>query len=327
MNKSLMNDIPDIGPFEHAPFWKGFPLTWQLKNNAVFVIECLPESEWTPDRNIGHQLKDLRNQGIGRDRYLVHFRVRNAGDVRSVLEGIAAFARQVELNPILHFNAHGDKTRGLEVGPDRELVSWDLLRDLLRRINVACRGNLGVVMATCYGFRLVEGIKIRLPAPFNFLVGSVEKPTEGYLDKQMPQFYQMFFETGNLAAALNHLADARVGNSPTPLFLFFQAENQLVESFLRWYDAECSPSGRDARTNELLTRMKWARGLYRRGEIAEVRRVAKRITSLEHSIRTYARYSSAFLAGRTRSFAFEDVIAWAHRLETTKKRVRNPQSR
>lgn len=89
-----------------------------------------------------------------------------------LVQGAQAF----NLPPILHFSTHGNH-EGIQLTSQREggeVLEWKTLAELIRPINQAIGGGLGVCMSTCggaHGRRMAEVIR-REDVPMGWIVGS-----------------------------------------------------------------------------------------------------------------------------------------------------------
>lgn len=212
-----------------------------FENNSVLVLDCLPSNESSRER-LYNPLRDLQDYAAI-NKHLKEIRVDTNVRLYQVL---SAISNQVgaDWKPIIHFECHGSRDTGLEIGDLRDVMDWTTLASLLTRINSACGGHLGVVMGVCHGNSATTPVCVEDPTPFYFLVGSDDRPTNGVLERELPAFYRTLFETHDLSAALQCV----------PSFDVFHAEQMLATRFASDLRA-CIGSGRSEWREDLLTKI------------------------------------------------------------------------
>ena len=77
--------------------------------------------------------------------------------------------------PLLHISAHGSET-GIQLASE-EVVSWEMLRNLLMPINKALNGMLILCMSSCKGFNACRMAMKKGELPFFGVIGNVGDPT------------------------------------------------------------------------------------------------------------------------------------------------------
>jgi len=100
--------------------------------------------------------------------------INNKSDFEIAVREIIEECKKNEILPYIHFECHGS-SEGVSL-KSNECYSWDDFGDYLTRINIACKNNLFVSMASCYGGYL------SLPILKNILIGHVQRaPACGFL--------------------------------------------------------------------------------------------------------------------------------------------------
>ncbi|MEW6342948.1 MAG: hypothetical protein AB1704_19995 [Pseudomonadota bacterium] len=268
--------------------------------NAVIVIDALREDDLQTGLTVYDELRDLRDYA----KHAIHVEripVADAGALRHALDSIRARCCDEGLRPILHFEAHGEKVKGLEVGAARDAFSWPALESMLRPVNVACAGNLGVVMAVCQGLYAITPLKLHRHAPFYFLLGTQEIIRQGALADQLPAFYRTLFETEDLDAALAEVPSCKP----------FHAEKLLAVAVGAFWARQCMGKGATERSERLLTEAKWQMGGFAdTTELRAIRLAAKSQVRANVSAETLERYAAPFLGQRQCSFTFEELRAY-----------------
>jgi hypothetical protein len=167
--------------------------------------------------------------------------------------------RKDGLYPLLHLEIHGNNdTTGLILSSG-DCISWTDLIDPLTKINVACRLNLIVVLAVCYGAHLMQIIQPSKRAPFWGIIGPTEEIKVGFILKSFYAFYRTLLETGNGSDAINALSKSSEKNKLTSFYYFTNAELYFKKTYLL-YNQECTPDGLQHRAKGLYRRLKKEQG-------------------------------------------------------------------
>jgi hypothetical protein len=273
---------------------------------TVYIIDCLPDSERSFDKNIRQQIKDIHAEKKYNLWGMTYFRVHNSNEFFEALSIILGKTHHRHI-PLIHFEAHGNAVKGLQVGNSREFIGWRTLCEKLRKINIACYGFLGVISASCYGFELVKHVDIKRSAPFSFLLASPDEPTVGYLEENFSALYKDLFETRNLGFAFRHFAKGTSKNPATPLFLVFTIEHFLSEKFLSYLREDCTAKERINRVNDAITRYKSEFGDFSPDKLSKVRKAAKAVTAPDNRIQLIEQLSEKFLTGRPWLISLEEI--------------------
>lgn len=118
---------------------------------------------------------------------------RSKGQVIDAIEQATRRARNSNMIPVLHIEAHGCDS-GLTNGVHADFLTWDELTEPLQRLNMATQCNLVVVVAACIGFAAVQAL-IRGPrAPAVALVGLDANVNPGDLLAGSKEFYRRWLD-------------------------------------------------------------------------------------------------------------------------------------
>lgn len=271
-----------------------FDFSTSFQNNSLFVLDCLPEGE-SSRQWLFNQLRDLQDfQGLYK--HLKEIRVASSARLEEVLVGISEQVKG-DWKPILHFECHGSRDSGLEIGDGRDIMAWSTLNSLLTRINSACGGHLGVVMGVCHGNSVLAPISVEIPTPFYFLAGSDGSPTNDEMEREMPAFYCKLFATLDLSSALQCL----------PSFEIFHAERFLVTQ-LAIDLKECLGSGRSDWREDLLSKIA-TRDVLETEQLRAQRTLIKAMTG-EDALRTTCEAISKKFLQRDPSFDFDALLKY-----------------
>jgi hypothetical protein len=170
-----------------------------LEFSHIFVIESLrPEDELTGTRLFNRAIyPGMLEKGL--ENNCDHFKVATKQDFFNSLSDIKEKIISDEVYPIIHLEMHGSKN-GLQV-TSFERITWLELQPILIELNVLCKNNLFLTMATCYGGYIYNAISPRYQSPFWGFVGPFEKVQEDEILADFTNFYYEFLNTLNLNAA------------------------------------------------------------------------------------------------------------------------------
>jgi hypothetical protein len=201
--------------------------------------------------------------------------------------------------PVVHFDAHGSKEHGLEIGATDELVSWDLISEELRKLNIASGNNLFVFVAACFGFYLLKALTITKPCPFFIMVGPSDIVTIGEIESSVIPFYTQLFETSSVDEAIKALSCR---------FEYFHSERMFLISFARYIREKCLGKGGRARRERLLTEA------FEETKLANTQKARRELRKnikqqLEPTPALMLSYSKIFMHGRKCSVSFEEVMS------------------
>lgn len=172
-------------------------VNYTFLNNATIILDCLPSEDLQTAKRLYEDMVHL-DGGI------------NYRKIDSVDTLLKVFARLKEdcrsgMMPIIHLEAHGDSSKGIQIGDQREAFGWKELVDNLRQINVLTRNNTGVILAACEGLYVILQVKIFQPTPFAFVIGSQNKVSAGDFDKYMRRFYETLTKSESVVEAMKEI--------------------------------------------------------------------------------------------------------------------------
>lgn len=252
--------------------------------NSVFWVSSLPDNEMGPTRRMTEDLTPiLRGLNIG----FLHQRIHHVDELVSLLTCVKSYTIDSGLRPLIHLDAHGDPEMGIYLAGQNDFYEWNSLANLLREINIASQNNLAVVGATCYGLNLIWPMLLNAPTPFHALLSPENKVCNGFLEDNVPRFYQCLFQTGSLQYAYNSWLKDQ--------FSYIHCEKVLFEALARYISRHCRGSAFRARREELLTIVLSGSGTNTLG-IREIRRIIREgIKPNQERLNQYAR---KFLIGK-----------------------------
>jgi hypothetical protein len=269
-----------------------------LTVNSLFWFTSLEPNELGVTRRI---LEDL-TQYLG-EIGLRHkiFLPQTADELSGILNRIAREA-DAGLKPILHFDTHGDMTRGIRLSGSGEFVSWSDLVASLRAINVATGNNLCVVSTACFSMNAAWQITLSEPCPFFILIAPENEVSSGFLEDNMLAFYKSAFEGLEIVAAHEkHLA---------PRLALHHCERMLAYFLSDYFRDFCIGKGGKVRREQLLTKAVYVGLARNRHERRRIRQAAKGWTRPSQAVveRFTKGFASTFLMGKPLGFDINDVM-------------------
>ncbi len=270
-------------------------------NNAVFIIDALGASDFQTARRLNDNLSSLTlSEG---SRYCHYVKVTTPAESESLLQEILNSCEH-GLRPIIHIEAHGSQEEGLQIADSHQFLSWETLATWCLRINTATGNNLGVVLASCFGFYAITHITIRNPCPFYFLIGSDRTVSAGYIDDKMCRFYRRLFDERNIDVAMREVDEG---------FRQFQAEKFFCIAFGKYMRRACMGSGANVRVEKLIS-VALASGIPRTTENLKWLRTSVKqfVRGLDRQRETYEKTGRLFLHGKV-PVEFEEFARFVRR--------------
>ncbi|RZL03841.1 MAG: hypothetical protein EOP36_03090 [Rubrivivax sp.] len=99
--------------------------------------------------------------------------------------------------PLIFFDAHGDKERGLQLSSG-EYLDWDLFNLKLEEITYAAHGNLTVVASFCHSMSALKKPDFGKPLPCPFYYGYSDEVLAGDVENESKQLIQALIQHGKL---------------------------------------------------------------------------------------------------------------------------------
>jgi len=140
--------------------------------NKIFVLDSIPLNE----KQTGEDLyKDvIRNYGEYYKSNIEHhfFKVNSKQEFFDRLNGIYS-SLEPDDEAIIHIEGHGDNQ--LFELLNKEVVSWDELRNCLVRINRKIRNKLHLNLATCFGMHIAVKISLTDTSPYKSYISALNE--------------------------------------------------------------------------------------------------------------------------------------------------------
>lgn len=280
--------------------------------NTIWVVESLKEGDLKAGYNLVHdQLVHIpfKNPAIN----IIYSSANNKEEFIEILNNIHDDVSQNDNYPMIHIDCHGNQ-EGLEVS-SREIITWEELRPIFIKINIACKLNLIILLASCNGAHLIKVVTKLDRAPFWAVIGSENEVTAGSVERNYGEFYRVFAENLDGDAAMKALNQGKKGNERE--YHFFSALGLFIKAYSHYHHKYCVGKAKKKRLENLLTKALRDPKVRGKGRVIKwVRRTLKDgLGSEEKNFRNY--YKNFFMIDlyeeNTKRFqlTFKDLLARA----------------
>lgn len=265
--------------------------------NSVVWITSLAEAQLGPSRRMTEDISEhAKRLGFYFSRYDVKRRL----ELINILNTISFEAREHGLRPIVVLDAHGSKEDGLKLSDPGEMMAWTELSEMLREINISTLNNLCVIGAACFSLHAISPVKLNQAAPFFVLLAPEQEVSNGFLEDNLPTFFDRLFTHGSLEDAYSrHLSES---------FKYFHCERMLFNVVAKYITAGCKGKSAEARREQLMTEV-FMQGMpntqINRKAIREKLKIG-----LKPNQALLDRYARTFLVGRSCSFTMAQLLAF-----------------
>jgi hypothetical protein len=175
--------------------------------------------------------------------------VNTRGELFSALDLIESECFRLAVKPIIHFELHG--LRDLSgMGLNNGYVTWEDLYPKLSTINEASKWSLFITMAVCFGNYAMSLIKAQKPSPYKAVVGSFDSLYVWDLEIRYNAFYQELRNSLDLDQSMDALRTSNPGLDAD--YRLIDAEQTFKNVYQKYFDSKFSPSGLQARADELV---------------------------------------------------------------------------
>ncbi|BBO69650.1 hypothetical protein DSCA_35800 [Desulfosarcina alkanivorans] len=215
--------------------------------NKVWVIESLRKE----DRETGKSLYNDVLLPISLREKNLRIEIACPTDKESFFKVLSEVEKEAKagLYPIIHLECHGS-IEGLQL-TNFDTVSWEDLRDVFIRINIASQLNTVIVVAACNGIYLINVATILDRAAFWAVIGPVDEISDLELKRDFSAFYETFFKTMSGDEAVNAL------NKGVPIsdrvYHFRSSQALFKRAFLNYHQTHCVGKGKKIRLEALIS--------------------------------------------------------------------------
>jgi len=263
--------------------------------NTVMWVSSVSDVERGPTNRMTEDLEGICNKN---DVAFKRRDVAKRAELISLLQDLRIRTRDDHVRPILVFDMHGSAASGLHLSSTGEYLGWKEVGELLRDINVSTDNNLCVIGAACFSLRAITPTKLDQAAPFFVLLAPETEVKVGFLEENIPIFFDHLFATGKLDEAYSrYLSDQ---------FKYFHCEKMLFTVVAKYVQAGCMGKSAAERREYLLTEI-FMQGLENTSENRRDIR-ARLKEGLRPNQALLDRYSRTFLVGRSCSFTMDQLL-------------------
>jgi len=221
--------------------------TYFLSNSIVLI-----SATNTEESGLVRRLKEDLEMLCGTNNYkFLYYEIKSSQELINTLKEIAQLVKN-GLLPIIHLESHGDKENGIEIGMSKEMVSWQVLVEPIRNINVLSKNNLCMVITACFGFYAIRPTSIDEPTPFFMLISPDKAVIIGHIADKIIPFYREIMSGHDVVSCANSLG------SP---FRYYHCEQMLARALIQYIKESCIGKGAKERRDNLLKEAILSRGL------------------------------------------------------------------
>ena len=264
-------------------------------NSIVLISAPRNAEEGTPRR----LAEDLEHLSISFGNFIFHHK--HVASKKEIIELFSSIHAEMKegFRPILHFDMHGNKENGIEIGATSEFVSWKWLTNELRKLNRTTGNNLAIFITACYGFYILKALDYSKPCPFFIMLAPPDTITVGDIEKSVVPFYSELMQSGSVKSARTKLC----GN-----YEYFHSERVFLIIFARYIREKCMGKGGRSRRERLLTETIKEKGLPNtRLTRRQLRKGIKDFIKPKPELMN--RHMTKFLHGKKCSVTFTEVMA------------------
>jgi hypothetical protein len=173
-------------------------------------------------------------------------------DFFSAILRIKAKVISDNISPIIHLEMHGF-IQGLQL-TSNETITWEELQPILIELNVLCKNNLFLTMATCFGGFLYNVISPELPAPFWGFVGPMDIVNPDEVLADFTNFYFELLRSLDMNAAVNALHKQNAPNASK--FKFQNTEFAFKKAYSNYEQNHLTPERIEERLTQIVEEFK-----------------------------------------------------------------------
>ncbi|RWQ31931.1 MAG: hypothetical protein EOS21_31415 [Mesorhizobium sp.] len=264
--------------------------------NSVVWITSLLDKEVGVTRRVVEDLEDLFHR-VGMSQFH-RYAPQSAAELLQILDDLAGLARDRGLRPIIHFDTHGDKEKGIRIVQTGEFVPWSELIARFRAINSQTGNNLCVVSMACFSLHMVSKASLLEPTPWYIFAAPDEEVVAGFVEETVVPFYERVFVQRDIMQAFADFLE--------PKLQLIHCEEILFSALKAYLDKGVLGKAGDARRESLLSEAKTL-GLTTGRTLRQTRlMIKKQIRADEHLL---MRYVKSFLMGKPVSYRMSDIKA------------------
>ena len=233
--------------------------------NKIIIISHLRNDDAQSGLRLYEDLNVIHKAESGLE--VSYIDVMGIGDFLFQLEKIFKLCKWQYLRPILHFECHGDRDKGLEFRDG--FLSWKYFGDRIREINYATDNNLFVSLATCFGINsYAVTLRHDRLCPAWYMVAPDERVEAGRLLDFYLDFYSVLSRCSDMELIEEVTQKHGVAKS-------IYSSRFIVLTVARYLNKLCRGKGKASRVEDMVNLSKWMNADVRVSSIRKTRSMAK----------------------------------------------------
>lgn len=153
----------------------------RLKECMITLVNAVPSNI---DTNAASSNVDI-NTG-----FFDYFKIESLQEFDDAISNIISYVKKNE-KPLIHIQGHGDENKGIAC-VNGNFISWEHFKMSLEKITLASNGELTVVAATCFSFKLTALVRIFAKMPYSFFYGYDGEISLGDMEDDLSALYKNF---------------------------------------------------------------------------------------------------------------------------------------
>ena len=161
--------------------------------NKISIVESLSQDDRKTGELLYNDIKIMEifhKKGVEIEYVTISSKQELYEHIDKLIEG----AMSHRLFPILQLDIHGSSDKRGIVLNSGEIIIWRDFCNKIRKLNDASNGNLGIVMAACYGMYMQNGIDLFNRSPYWALMSPLNPVTSDEILGSLCEFYRSLFE-------------------------------------------------------------------------------------------------------------------------------------
>ena len=222
------------------------PQSLKFNFNKIFVIESLSLDETKTGTNIFNDIIKRRIEAFPQmEAELV--KVNSQNDLLNFFNKMNDEVSHNSLKPYFHFEIHGSTT-GLQLNSGED-ISWFQLHSYFVKINIKCKNNLWISLATCYGAYIFRIIRPTDRAPFFGYIGSWDVLYSNEIEAGFGDYFNTLLTTLDLNKSLESLNNC---NTLSTEYKIYHCNAVFDQIYKRYEDESYEPEAFNDRVKTLM---------------------------------------------------------------------------
>lgn len=212
--------------------------------NAIIFINST-HNEYNSCRRI---FEDVSVQNVVASEPIIvdYHEVNNSQEFFGVFNRLIGLAQHGHFYPFIHIEGHGDKNDGLFTQWADDMISWERLGVLFRKLNIEIKNNLQISLPCCFGTHVAFSTKITEPSIAYSILAPSDVTDAKDFEVSLTNFYKELLASNDFVHSLL---------SAKPKIDFIHSERLFLKSFLNYYNLESSRKARNKRVDRLISQI------------------------------------------------------------------------